>query len=92
MWIRSSIATFIKEVGKNEKDVVYLSMPPIFEARSYWIMWAFGNHIRVSSAKEHLTTWNNGVAANFEQECVSGPNDQRLVVTKVKYVDGLKRL
>jgi hypothetical protein len=35
MWIRSSIATFIKEVGKNEKDVVYLSMPPIFEARSY---------------------------------------------------------
>jgi hypothetical protein len=33
-------------------------------------MWAIGNHIHVSSAEKHLTTFDNGVATTFEQECV----------------------
>ncbi len=46
----------------------------------------FGNHIRVSSAKEHLTTCDNGVEVTFEQKCVSIPNDQKLVLAKLEYV------
>jgi len=54
-------------------------------------MWAFGNHIRVSSAKEHSTTHDSGVVTIFEQKCVSRQNDQKLVLAKLEYVDGLKR-
>jgi hypothetical protein len=53
-----------------ERDVVHMLMPPTFEAKSYCAMWAFGNHIHVSSVKKHLTTFDNGVVATFEQECV----------------------
>jgi hypothetical protein len=56
MWIKSSIATTIKERDIIEKDVVHLSMSPTLEVRSYRAMWAFGNHIHVSSVEEHLTT------------------------------------
>jgi len=56
MWIKNSIVTTIKEGGIIEKNVVHLSMPPTCEARSYRSMWAFGNHIRVSSVEEHFTT------------------------------------
>jgi hypothetical protein len=56
-------------------------------------MLAFGNHNRVSSAKEHLTTQNNGiVAAIFEQECVSRPNDRRPMVTKLEYVGWVEEI
>jgi hypothetical protein len=37
-------------------------------------MYAFGNHIHVVSVKKHLTTYDSGVVATFEQACVSGPN------------------
>ncbi len=74
-----------------EQDVVYLSIPPTLEAKSHQAMWAFGNHIHVSSAKEHLTTHDSRVVTIFEQECVSRPNDQKLVIAKLEYVDGLKR-
>ncbi len=46
----------------------------------------FGNHIRVSSAKEHLTTCDSGVVVTFEQKCVSIPNDYKLVLAKLEYV------
>jgi hypothetical protein len=38
-------------------------------------MYAFGNHIKVLSVEEHLTTFDNGVAAPFEQKCISRLND-----------------
>jgi hypothetical protein len=50
-------------------------MPPMVEAKSYRVMWAFGNHNLVSSVEEHLTTCDSGVGATFEHECVLGPND-----------------
>jgi hypothetical protein len=49
-------------------------------------MYAFGNHIHVVSAKEHLTTHDNGVVATFEQAFVSRPNDQRPFIAKLDYV------
>jgi hypothetical protein len=52
-------------------------MPPTFNAKSYQTMWAFGNHLHVSSVEEHLTTCDNGVTSIFEQECVLRPIDQR---------------
>jgi hypothetical protein len=37
-------------------------------------MYAFWNHIHVTSVEEHLTTYDNGVAATFEQTSVSKLN------------------
>jgi hypothetical protein len=55
-------------------------------------MYAFGNHIHVASAKEHLTTFGNGVATTFEQACVLRPNDQRLVIAKLDYVKWVEEI
>lgn len=56
-------------------------------------MLAFGNHNRVSNVKEHLTTQNNCiVAAIFEQECVSRPNDRRPMVAKLEYVGWVEEI
>jgi hypothetical protein len=66
-------------------------MPPTLKAKFHQAMWTFGNHICVSSAKKHLRTHDSGVVVIFEQECALRPNDQRLVLAKLEYVDGLKR-
>ncbi len=50
MWIRTYIATTIKKGDIIDKDIMHMSMPPMLEAKSCQTMWAFGNHIRVSSA------------------------------------------
>jgi hypothetical protein len=93
MWIRSSIVTAIKEGDKIEKDVVHLSMPPTLEDRSYQTMWAFRNHNHVSSVEVHLTTQDNGtITSIFEQECVSGPNDQKPMVAKLEYVGWVEEI
>jgi hypothetical protein len=36
-------------------------------------MYAFGNHLCVSSGDEHLTTRDSGIDVTFEQKCVLGP-------------------
>ncbi len=36
-------------------------MPPILEATTNCAMYAFGNHLRVSSGEEHLTTRDSGI-------------------------------
>jgi hypothetical protein len=66
MWIRTCIATSIKEGDILDKDIVHMSMPPTLGAKSYRTMWALGNHIHVSSAEEHSTTCDSGVATTFE--------------------------
>jgi hypothetical protein len=43
-----------------------MSMPLALEAWSYSVMYAFGNHIWVSSVEEHLTTFDNVFVATFE--------------------------
>jgi hypothetical protein len=56
----------MKERETIEKDVLHMSMPPTLEVRSYRTMFAFGNHIHVSIAKKHLTTFDRGVATIFQ--------------------------
>jgi hypothetical protein len=55
-------------------------------------MWAFGNHIWVSSVEEHLTMHDSGVTTIFEQECVLGPNYHRLMVAKLEYVGWVEEI
>jgi len=38
-----------------------MSMPPTLEATTNCAMYAFGNHLRVSSGEEHLTTRDSGI-------------------------------
>jgi hypothetical protein len=49
-------------------------------------MYVYGNHIHVSSAKEQLRTNDYGVVTTFEQECISGQNDQRPILAKLEYI------
>lgn len=67
-------------------------MPPTLEATSYCAMYVFRNHLRVSSGEEHLTTSDNGIVVTFEQECVSGRNDQRPILAKLKYVGWVEKI
>jgi hypothetical protein len=50
-------------------------MPPTLVERSYWSMYTFGNHIKILNVEEHLITFDSGVAAPFEHECISRSND-----------------
>ncbi len=92
IWIKTYIVIAIKEGDIIDKDIMHMSMPPMLEAKSYRAMWAFGNHICVSSAEEHLITCDSGVEATFEQECVLGPNDQRLVLAKLECVGWVEEI
>jgi hypothetical protein len=68
-----------------DKDVVHMSMLPTLEATTYHVMYAFGNHLCVSSGKEHLITRDNSiVVATFEQECVLEPNYQTAYPCKAR--------
>jgi hypothetical protein len=69
-----------------DKIVVHMSMSPTLEATTYCVMYVFGNHLRVSNGEEHLTTRDSGIATTFEQECVSGPNDQWPILAMLEYV------
>jgi hypothetical protein len=55
-------------------------------------MYSYGNHIHVASAKDHLTINDCGLVATFEQKCISGPNDQRLVLAKLEYVGWVEEI
>jgi hypothetical protein len=68
----ATISLTIKNGETIDKDVMHMSMPPTLEAITYRAMYAFGNHLHVSSGEEHLTTRDNGIAIMFEQECVLG--------------------
>ncbi len=72
---RSLIIATVKNGDAIKRDVVHMLMPPTLwsKLKSYWAMWAFGNHIRVSIVEKHLTTCDSGVAIAFEQEYVLGP-------------------
>jgi hypothetical protein len=52
-----------------------MSIPPTLTTRSYCLIYAFENHIRVSSVDEHLITLDSNLVATFEHECISRPND-----------------
>jgi hypothetical protein len=45
-----------------------MNMPSTLKATSYRAMYAYGNHIRVSNVREHLSTTYYGVEIIFEQE------------------------
>jgi hypothetical protein len=66
-WIRTAIITTIYEGQDIERDTLHMSMSPMLEARSYQTMWAYRNHIRISSVEEHLSMIDCGVATIFEQ-------------------------
>jgi hypothetical protein len=54
IWTRSSTVAVVKKGEAIEKNVVHISMPLTLEARSYHVIWAFGNYIHVSNVEEHL--------------------------------------
>jgi len=85
VWIRIVISHAIKDGEEIDKDTLQMSMPPTLTTRSYRLIYIFENHNRVSSVEEHLTLDNN-VVATFEHECISRPNDYRLMLAKLEYI------
>jgi len=75
---------------KVEADVSCLSQLPSQWATKYRSMWAFGNHLRVASAEQHLKTCDSGVAAIFRRPRRSGVRDRNLVVVDVEYIGQLQ--
>jgi hypothetical protein len=75
VWIRTAIYDAIKDGEEIDKDTLQTPIPPKLTTRSYRLIYAFENHIRVSSVEEHLTTLDSNVVATFEHECISRPND-----------------
>lgn len=88
-WVRAKIASTINDGDTIKKDTIHISMSPTFKAMSHRAIYAYNNHIRVFSAKEHLTTSDCDVATTFEQECILGLNDQRSILAKLEYVGRL---
>jgi hypothetical protein len=69
-----------------------MSMPPTLEAKTYRAMYAFGNHLCVSSGEKHLITRNSSIVAMFEQECVLRPNYQQPILVKLEYVGWIEEI
>jgi hypothetical protein len=59
----------MKEGETIDKNTIHIPMPPTLEVRLYQTMFAFCNHICVSSVEKHLTTFYNGAIATFKQKC-----------------------
>jgi len=91
-WIKASIIVALNDGDTIDNDIMHVSMPPTMEAMSYRTMYAYGNHIHVANAKEHLTINDCGLVAIFEQKCISSPNDQRLVLAKLEYVGQVEEI
>jgi len=92
VWIRTAISNVIKHGEEIDKDTLHMSMPPTLATRSYHLIYALGNHIKVSSVQERLKTLDSGLVATFENECISRPNDHILVLTKLKYVGWVEQI
>ena len=73
-------------------DVVDISIGPTRMATSYRLMWAYGNHFCVKNVKRNLTTIDCGVAATFEQECRSGPQDRNTIMAQVEYLGWVEEI
>ncbi len=69
-----------------------MSMSPTLQSKSYWSIYAFGNHIHVVNVEDHLTTSDSDIATTFEQACISEPNVQRAVVANLEYVGWVKEI
>jgi len=65
MWFKHLVVAIIKDGEPIEKNMMHMSMPPMFEARSYWTMWMFGKHIRDSSVENHLITCDSMCSDNL---------------------------
>jgi hypothetical protein len=57
VWIKNVITSSIKEEDNIDKNMLHMFVPPTLEARSYRIMYVFGNHIHVSNAQDYLIAW-----------------------------------
>jgi hypothetical protein len=91
IWVRTTISSAIKH-GEIIDEDVHMSMPPTLEATTYRAMYAFGNHLYVSSGEEHSITRDSSIVATFEEECVLAPNYQQPILVKLEYVGWIKEI
>ena len=93
IWFPKAVIWAIED-GDEEvpQDVKALMLPPSDIAKSYRSMYAFGNHIRVRSAKAQWTTTDSGVAATFRQLCHVGIKDRNLRAVELEYVGWVEEI
>ncbi len=92
-WVRASIVVAFNDGDTTDKNIMHImSMLPTLDTMSYRTMYAYGNHICVASAKEHLIISDCSVVATFEQKNILGPNDQIPVLAKLECVGQVEKI
>jgi hypothetical protein len=74
------------------KDVISINNLHSDLAIGYHSMDALGNHLRVASAKPHLSTTTLRVVATFEQECCSHSNDCNPIMASFENVAWIEEI
>ncbi len=75
LWIVTIVAKDMAVRLDVVLDVISIIAPLLDYATAYQSMWAFGKHLQVPNAKNHLSIADSWVATTFEQECHSHSND-----------------
>lgn len=74
----------------RSEDVKSINTPPSNLATSYHSMYAFGNHLQITSVK-HLSTSYSRAATTFQLGCWSHLNDWNPVMASPKYFGWIKK-
>jgi hypothetical protein len=92
LWIVSVIAEDMAIGLDVALDVISIITPSSDFAIAYQSMWAFENHVRMASAKNHLLIVDFGVAATFEQECCSHSKSWNQMLAFIEYVGWIEKI
>lgn len=74
------------------RSIISFNNPPSEVATTCCSMYAFGSHLRVASAKCHLSCSNSKMAIIFEQECHLHSNDRNPAVASQVYVGSIEKI
>jgi hypothetical protein len=91
VWFNVVVVKALVASEDVSKDVISISNLHSDLAIGYHSMYALGNHLRVASAKSHLST-TLGVVATFEQECCSHSNDCNPIMASFENVGWIEEI
>ena len=85
-WLPTTVDLALSIEEEVDNDVKALMMLPSQDAKLYWSMYAYGNHIRVRGAEVDLTTCDSGVAATFSQSYRASTRDRNMRTDNLEYL------
>lgn len=94
MWIQSAVQNVVSRGAAYDANIRHLCKPPGFVARSFWSMWAYGNHYRVveTGVVDYHVTFDSGVAQIFAEESTGRGVDGNPVMNQLQYVGVVREI